>query len=246
MRTRTSIAAILLLPVSALAAPGTIPLPSSLLSPGPIAGPSGALQLALLLSVISLLPAIVLSCTCFARFIIALSFLKAGLATQGAPPTQILVGLALFLTAFVMAPVATQVHQGAIAPYMAGKLDESGALEAATPPIRTFLLKRTRQADLALFYDASRTVRPANSNEVPLRIAVPAYMLSELRTSYEIGLVILLPFLVIDLVIATVLSSLGLMMLPPSTVALPVKLLVFIAADGWHLIMNSLLLGVNG
>jgi flagellar biosynthesis protein FliP len=209
-----------------------------------VSGPTSAVQLVVILGLASLAPAIVLTCTCFARFIIAFSFLKNGLGTQGAPPSQILAGLALFMTLFVMAPVASQVHDRALAPYLAGKVDEKGALEAATPPLRSFFLAHTRQSDLALFYDVSRTAYPKTPDEVPLKIAIPAFVLSELRTAFEIGLVILLPFLVIDLVVATVLSSLGMVMLPPTVVALPVKLIVFLAADGWHLVVSSLLKGM--
>jgi flagellar biosynthetic protein FliP len=205
---------------------------------------TGAVQMAVVLGAASLIPAIVLTCTCFARFIIVFSFLKNGLGTQAAPPNQILVGLALFMTAFVMAPVATKVGNEAIAPYMQGKLDEKGALEAATPPLRAFLTSHTADRDLAMFYDITGTARPTTTADVPLSIAVPAFVVSELRTGFEMGLVILLPFLVIDLVVATVLSSLGMVMLPPPVISLPVKLLVFIVVDGWHLIVSSLLAGV--
>jgi flagellar biosynthetic protein FliP len=205
-----------------------------------------AVQLAVIMGLASLAPAIILTCTCFTRFAVVFSFLKNGLGTQGAPPTQILVGLALFMTLFVMAPVAEQVNDKALAPYLAGKLDEKGALEAGTPPIRDFLLKHTRQADLALFYNVSGTARPKTAAEVPLRIAVPAFVISELQTAFQMGLLMLLPFLVIDLVVATVLSSLGMVMLPPASIALPIKLLVFLAVDGWHLIVSSLLRGVTG
>ena len=206
--------------------------------------PAGALQLSLVLGAASLLPAIVLACTCFARFVIVFSFLKSGLGTQGAPPAQVLVGLALFMTAFVMAPVAAEVQDRAMQPYFAGQIDEAQALEAATPPLRTFLLRHTHEADLALFYEASNAPRPRTAADVPLRIAVPAFAVSELRTAFEMGLVVLLPFLVIDLLVATVLSSLGMVMLPPSVVSIPTKLLVFVAADGWHLVVKSLLRGV--
>jgi flagellar biosynthetic protein FliP len=210
------------------------------------AGPGSAVQLTAILALASLAPAIILTCTCFARFVVVFSFLKTGLGTQGAPPNQVLVGLALFTTLFVMAPVAADVHGKAVQPYLAGEIDERGALEAATPTIRGFLLPRTRAEDLALFYDVSNTPRPASADEVPLRIAVPAFVLSELRTAFTMGLIILLPFLVIDLVVATVLSSLGMMMVPPTLIALPLKLLVFLAVDGWHLITASLLRGAVG
>jgi flagellar biosynthetic protein FliP len=207
-------------------------------------GPSSAVQMTIILAIASLIPAIVLSCTCFARFLIVFSFVRTGLGTQGAPPNQILVGLALFMTMFVMAPTASAVQERALGPYMAGQLDEAGALRAAGPAVKGFLLPRTRQEDLALFYEYSSEPRPATIDDVPLRIAVPAFVLSELRTAFQMGLVVLLPFLLIDLVVATVLSSLGMVMLPPALIALPVKLLVFVMVDGWHLLVQSLLRGV--
>ena len=207
-------------------------------------GPTSGVQMALVLSLITLLPGIVLTCTCFARFLIVFSMLKTGLGTQGAPPNQVLVGLALFMTSFVMAPVGAAAWQQGVQPYLAGQIDESKAIDNITPPVRTFLLRHTRQKDLALFFDVSGLARPRNAGDVPLRIAVPAFAISELRTAFSMGLLVLLPFLVIDLVVATVLSALGLVMLPPAVVSMPVKLLVFIAADGWHLIVKSLLRGV--
>lgn len=211
--------------------------------PAPAAGPSSAVQMVVILTLVSLAPAIVLTCTCFARFVIVLSFLRTGLGTQGSPPNQILIGTALFMTVFVMAPTYDQVHSAAVTPYMDGTLTESQALDAATPPIRTFLLQHTRQEDLSLFYDVSKAPRPATADEVPLRIAVPAFVLSELRTAFQMGLTVLLPFLVIDLLVALILTSMGMMMMPPVMVAMPLKLLVFVAVDGWHLIVESLLKG---
>jgi flagellar biosynthesis protein FliP len=208
-----------------------------------VGGPTSALQIAVILTLVGLAPAIVLTCTCFARFAIVFSFLKSGLGTQGAPPSQVLVGMSLFMTAFVMAPVATELNERALAPYLAGTIDERAALEAGTPALRKFLLERTKERDLALFYEVADAARPASADDVPLRIAVPAFVLSELRTAFQMGFLMLLPFLVIDLLIATVLSALGMVMLPPAVVALPVKLLVFVAVDGWSLIVRSLLRG---
>lgn len=205
---------------------------------------SSAIQIAMLLTLISLAPALVLSCTTFARFVVVFSFLRTGLGTAGAPPSQVLVGLALFMTIFVMAPTATAVHEVAIAPYLSSTLSETEALEAATPILRKFLLHHTRQSDLGLFYEVSNEARPESPDEVPLRIAVPAFVLSELKTAFEMGFIVLLPFLVIDLIVATVLSSLGMVMLPPAVVSLPIKVLVFVAADGWNLVVGSLLRGV--
>jgi flagellar biosynthetic protein FliP len=238
----------LLVPAKAFAAPVVAAANAAATAPAAAAatsgGPSSAVQMTIILAVASLIPAIVLSCTCFARFVIVFSFVRTGLGTQGAPPNQILVGLALFMTTFVMAPTATKVHEKALGPYMAGTLDEAGALREASGPVKEFLLPRTRQEDLALFYEFSTEARPKTAADVPLRIAVPAFMVSELRTAFQMGLVVLLPFLLVDLVVATVLSSLGMVMLPPALIALPVKLLVFVMVDGWHLLVQSLMRGV--
>ena len=210
----------------------------------PPEGNSSAVHLVVLLTIASLAPAIVLTCTCFARFAIVFSFLRNGLATQGAPPNQVLVGLALFMTLFVMSPTADTIYANAVKPYLAGEMSEAQALEQATPVLRRFLLERTRQRDLMLFYEVSSNSRPTTAVDVPLRVAVPAFVLSELTTAFKIGLVILLPFLVVDLIVASILSSLGMVMLPPPIVSLPIKLLVFVAVDGWHLMVSSLLRGV--
>lgn len=207
------------------------------------AGPLSALTVALALGAVTLLPALVLSCTNFVRFVVVLGFVRTGMGTPSAPPTQIVVGLALFMTLFVSAPLATRLYEVAGAPYLDGKLSERQALEAATPPLRDFLLAHTSERNLELFYSVSEAPRPATAEDVPLRIAIPAFVLSELSTAFEIGLTILLPFLVIDLVAATVLTALGMVMLPPQVVSLPLKLLVFALIDGWHVIVESLLRG---
>jgi flagellar biosynthetic protein FliP len=206
-------------------------------------GGVGAVGMVVVLTLVSLLPAIVLSCTCFVRFIVVFGFVRTGLGTPSAPPNQVLVGLALFMAVFVSAPIGMQIYDQAGRPYLDGQIDEKQAFDQATPPLRTFLLHHTTETDLALFYEVSNAPRPATIDEVPLRIAVPAFILSELRIAFKIGLTILLPFLVIDLVAATVLTSLGMVMVPPSVVALPVKLLVFVMIDGWHLVVQSLLRG---
>ena len=218
-------------------------LPAALPSLPGGAGGLGAIGMIGLFTLITLLPAIVLSCTCFVRFVVVLGFVRTGLGTPSAPPNQILVGLALFLAAVVAAPVASEVYDRAGRAYLAGQLDERAALEAATPPIRAFLLAHTTPRDLALFYEATSTPRPATVAEVPLRIAIPAFVIAELRLAFQIGLTMLLPFLVIDLVAATVLTALGMVMVPPQVIALPIKLLVFVMIDGWHLVVQSLLRG---
>jgi flagellar biosynthesis protein FliP len=208
-------------------------------------GPSalGAVSMVVLLTVVTLLPAIILSCTCFVRFVVVLGFVRTGLGTQSAPPNQVLVGLALFMAVFTSAPVAKDMYESGGKQYLAGSMDEKQAIEAATPPLRDFLLRRTSEADLSLFYNYSDAPRPTTAADVPLRIAIPAFIISELRNAFKIGLTILLPFLVIDLLAATILTSLGMVMVPPQVVALPIKLLVFVMIDGWHLVVASLLRG---
>ncbi len=209
-------------------------------------GSAGPLGMVVLLTLVTLLPAIILSCTSFVRFIVVLGFVRTGLGTPSAPPNQVLVGLALFMTVFVSAPVAMDMYDKGGKPYFAGQIDEKQALEAALPPLRTFLVSHTADSDLGLFLDVSGSARPQTMEEVPMRALIPAFILSELRMAFKIGLTILLPFLVIDLVAATVLTSLGMVMVPPSVVALPAKLLVFVMIDGWHLVVESLLRGVRG
>ena len=218
--------------------------PNALHGSGGSAGPIG---MVVLLTLVTLLPAIILSCTSFVRFIVVLGFVRTGLGTPAAPPNQVLVGLALFMTVFVSAPVAMDMYNAGGKQYFAGQLDEQHALDAALPPLRKFLVAHTGDADLELSLEVSSTKqRPATIDEVPIRALIPAFILSELRTAFKIGLTILLPFLVIDLVAATVLTSLGMVMVPPSVVALPAKLLVFVMIDGWHVVVESLLRGVRG
>ena len=207
---------------------------------------SGPLGMVVLLTLVTLLPAIILSCTSFVRFVVVLGFVRTGLGTPSAPPNQVLVGLALFMTVFVSAPVALEMYDKGGKPYFAGQIDEKQALEQALPPLRTFLIAHTADTDLNLFLEVSKADRPATMEDVPMRALIPAFILSELRMAFKIGLTILLPFLVIDLVAATVLTSLGMVMVPPSVVALPAKLLVFVMIDGWHLVVESLLRGVRG
>lgn len=233
---------------AATAAPGAAALDEpmrALVSAAPAgpAGPLSALGVALVLGAVTLLPALVLSCTNFVRFVVVLGFVRTGLGAPSAPPTQILVGLALFMTAFASAPLAARLYDVAAAPYLDGKLDERAALAAATPPLRDFLVRHTSEKNLELFYSVSGEPRPTAIDDVPLRIAIPAFVLSELTTAFAIGLTILLPFLVIDLVAATVLTALGMVMLPPQVVSLPLKLLVFALIDGWHVIVEALLRG---
>jgi len=199
------------------------------------AGPGLAPQLKILalLTLLSLLPAIVLTMTSFTRIVVVLSFVKQGVGAQQSPPSQVLVGLALFLTMFTMAPVTNTVLKEAYEPYAAGKIDESAALERAAAPLRSFMLRQTREADLALFYQAAQAPLPSTEE--------PAFVVSELTTAFHMGVLVLLPFLVIDLAVAAVLMAMGMMMVPPASISLPLKLLLFVVVDGWHLLVGSLL-----
>jgi flagellar biosynthetic protein FliP len=234
------------LAAAAAAAPAAIDPLAAATSAAPTAGSHGSLGavgMVVMLTLVTLLPAIVLSCTCFVRFIVVLGFVRTGIGTPAAPPNQVLVGLALFMSVFVSAPVATEIYDRAGRAYLAGQIDEKQAFEAATPPLRAFLVHHTTEADLTLFYEVSTSPRPSTIDDVPLKIAIPAFILSELRLAFKIGLTILLPFLVIDLVAATILTSLGMVMVPPQVIALPIKLLVFVMIDGWHLVVQSLMRG---
>lgn len=204
-------------------------------------GLSPQLKILALLTILSFLPAIVLTMTSFTRIVIVLGFVRTGLGTQQTPPTQVLVGLALFLSSFTMAPLLTTIARDAYQPYADGSISDSEALDRASAPLRTFMLRQTREADLMLFYEATRAPAPKTEEEVPMRIAVPAFVVSELTTAFQMGVLVLLPFLVIDLAVSSVLMSLGMMMVPPTTISLPIKLLLFVVVDGWHMLVGSLL-----
>jgi flagellar biosynthetic protein FliP len=211
------------------------------LAPLGTGGLTPPLKILALLTILSLLPAIVLTMTSFTRFVVVLSFVRQGIGSQQTPPNQVLVGMALFLTLFTMAPVVNTVMHDAYEPYASGAISEQEALDRATTPIRSFVLRQTREADLALFYGAARLPYPKTENEVPLRIAVPAFMVSELTTAFEMGVLVLLPFLVVDLAVSSTLMSMGMMMVPPTSISLPLKLLLFVVVDGWNLLIGSLL-----
>ena len=199
------------------------------------------LKILALLTLLSLLPAIVLTMTSFTRVAIVLGFVRQGIGTQQSPPNQVIVGLALFVSLFVMSPVVNKVIDEAYKPYAAGAITEEQAIERASAPIRAFMLRQTREADLQLFYDAAREPLPKTEEEVPLRICVPAFVVSELTTAFQMGVLVLLPFLVIDLAVSSILMSMGMMMVPPTTISLPIKLLLFVAVDGWSMIVGSLI-----
>ena len=199
-----------------------------------------ALKVLLMMTVLSLAPAIIISMTSFTRIVVVLSFMRQAVGSQNVPPTQVILALSLLLTVVVMTPVATQVHREAIVPYTEKRIDEAAAWDAARVPITDFLLRQTRPEDLKLFYDLSKTPHPATANDVSIHLAVPAFMISELRTGFEMGFLLFLPFALIDLITASLLTSMGMMMLPPTTLSTPLKLLLFVAVDGWALLTRSL------
>jgi len=199
-----------------------------------------SLQTLLFLSALTVLPAVLLMMTGFTRIIIVLSLLRQALGTPSSPPNQVLVGLALFLTFFVMGPVFDRIYQEAWLPYSENRIEIGEALEKGVQPLRGFMLRQTREADLALFLKISGTGELASPQDVPLKVLVPAYVTSELKTAFQIGFLVFLPFLIIDMVVASVLMSMGMMMVSPALIALPFKLMLFVLVDGWGLLIGSL------
>lgn len=207
---------------------------------------AGSLQIIILLTILSLAPAILIMMTSFTRIIIILSFLRNALGTQQMPPNQVLIGFALFLTFFIMAPIGTEVNSQALQPYSKGEITQEVAIKKAMSPIREFMLKQTRDKDLALFLKLSKMPNPPQTREqikelAPNTVVIPAFIISELKTAFQIGFIIFIPFLIIDMVVASTLMSMGMMMLPPVMISLPFKLLLFIMVDGWNLITQSII-----
>jgi flagellar biosynthesis protein FliP len=210
----------------------------AILETGSLAAP---LKMLLVLTALALLPAILMTTTSFVRTVVVLSFIRQGVGAQQSPPSQVIVGLAIFLTLFTMAPVATEIKKVAVDPYLAGSISEVQALEVGAGPLRRFMLRQTREKDLKLFYDATGAPLPATPDDVPMRLAMPAFVISELTTAFQMGVVVLLPFLVVDLAVASLLMSMGMMMVPPATISLPIKMLLFVLVDGWNLVAGSIL-----
>ncbi len=217
-------------------------LPALTSTPAPGGGQTWTLsiQTLLLLTSLTFLPAVLLMMTGFTRIIIVLSLLRQALGTPTAPPNQVLVGLALFLTLFVMSPVLERIHAEAYQPYVENKLDVNQALAKAAEPLRQFMLRQTRETDLELFVRLSGETAPADVTAVPLKILVPAYVTSELKTAFQIGFIVFIPFLIIDMLVASVLMSMGMMMVSPALIALPFKIMLFVLVDGWNLLIGSL------
>ena len=221
----------------------TVPLPSINLNMSPTSNPHqivAALQILLLLTVLSLAPTLLVMVTSFTRIIVVLGFVRTALGTQQTPPNQVLVGLALLLTFFVMAPVIKDVNANAVQPYLKNQISQQTALNRAATPLRAFMFKQTREKDIALFYAISKEPRPRAQSDVPTYILVPAFVLSELKTAFEIGFAIYIPFIFIDMVTASILLSMGMMMSPPILLSLPFKILIFVLVDGWNLTVAAL------
>jgi len=201
---------------------------------------TGTLQILLFFTLLTMLPALLLTMSSFTRIIIVLSFVRRALSLQTMPPNQVMIGLALFLTMFTMAPVWTDISKNAVEPYRAGAIDQATAFDEATRAVRGFMLRQTREKDLALFVHLARMERPKGPEDVPTHVLIPAFVTSELKTAFQMGFVIFLPFLVIDMVVSSVLTSMGMFMLPPVVISVPFKILLFVLVDGWHLILRSL------
>jgi flagellar biosynthetic protein FliP len=198
------------------------------------------IQIFLMLTILSIAPGLLIMTTSFTRIVVVLSFLRTAMGTQGAPSNQIILALSMFLTFFIMNPVWNQVHKEAYLPWKAQQITQELAMERAVQPVRKFMLSQTREKDLALFVSLSKLPRPKNANDIPTLTIIPAFMISELRTAFQIGFLIYIPFIVVDMVVASVLMSMGMMMLPPVMISMPFKILLFVLVDGWGLVISSL------
>ncbi|MDD5176112.1 MAG: flagellar type III secretion system pore protein FliP [Sterolibacterium sp.] len=199
-----------------------------------------SIQTLLLLTGLTFLPALILMMTSFTRIIIVLSLLRQAIGTQSAPPNQVLVGLSLFLTFFIMAPVADKIYTDAYLPLAENKIGFMEALDRGALPLRGFMIKQTREPDLALFTKIAKQPKPASADQIPMRVLIPAFVTSELKTAFQIGFIVFIPFLIIDMVVASVLMSMGMMMMSPVIVSLPFKIMLFVLVDGWNLLIGSL------
>lgn len=223
-----------------LAGPLDLPLVQVTSDPDGSQTYSLSLRILLVMTALTLLPAALMMLTSFTRIVIVLALVRQALGTGTTPSNQVLIGISLFMTLFVMGPVIDAVHQDAVTPYMEERIDAGAAFKAAQDPISRFLLSHTRETDLTLFYELSGQARPEQVGEVPFRLLVPAFVTSELKTAFQIGFVIFIPFLIIDLVVASVLMAMGMMMLSPVIISFPFKLMLFVLADGWNLILGTL------
>lgn len=203
------------------------------------------LQLLLLMSVLSLAPYLLIMMTSFVRISIVLSFIRTALGTQQVPPTQVMMGLSLFITLFIMMPVGKSINKEALQPFLSGKISQTEALERAGEPIKGFMLRQTRTEDVKLFLELAKIPIPKSRNDVPMHVVIPAFMISEVKTGFEIGFLIYVPFLVVDMIVASVLMSMGMFMLSPMSISLPFKLLLFVMVDGWELVIKGVVKGFH-
>jgi len=206
---------------------------------------ANSIEILFILTILALAPSILIMMTSFTRIIIVLSFIRKAISTQTTPPNQVLIGLALFLTFYIMAPVGSEINEKAIQPYLSEAITQETAIENAMEPIRDFMLRQTRSKDLALFIDISNSNTPQRIEDVPTKALIPAFIISEIKTGFEIGFILFIPFIVIDMIVASTLMSMGMLMLPPVMISLPFKILLFIMVDGWNIIIKSLIMGIK-
>ena len=234
---------LLLTPLPITAQDRAMPIPVLKIGIGESKDPgevSVLIQILFFLTILSLAPALLIMMTCFTRLVVVFSFLRNALGIHQMPPNQILIGLALFLTFFIMTPVYQSVRENAWVPYVEKKISQEKAMEEALKPVRAFMLKQTREKDLALFVSIAKIPKPKSMEDLPTTVILPAFMISELKTAFQIGFILFLPFLVIDMVVASILLSMGMMMLPPVMISMPFKILLFVMVDGWYLVVGSL------
>jgi flagellar biosynthetic protein FliP len=209
-------------------------------------GGSAPVKLLLLFTALSFASALLVSVTCFTRIVIVLSFLRQALGTPTLPPNQVVIALALVLSAFIMGPTADRVYEGALGPYLEDRMGHAEALDRASGPMREFMLRQTREQDLALFFEVAERPRPTRGEEIPMSIVMPAFMVSEITTAFRMGLFLYIPLLLVDVLVAAILTSMGMMMVPPVMIALPLKVSLFVMADGWRLVIASLARSFSG
>jgi flagellar biosynthetic protein FliP len=230
-------------PTGAGAQEGGIPIPNVSIGVGQSQSPSDVgtgLQILFMLTILTLAPSLLIMVTSFTRTVIVLSLIRNAIGIPQLPPNQVLIGLSLFLSFFVMAPTWNRVNQDALQPYLAGDMRQSEAVDKAIVPVREFMLKQTREKDLSLFVSMAKIERPRTADDIPTYVLIPSFVISELKTAFQMGFLVFVPFLIIDIVVSSVLMSMGMMMLPPVMISLPFKLLLFVMVDGWHLIVKSL------
>ena len=231
------------------AAPGTtLPIPDINISLDNSNSPKqyvDSIKLLIMLTILTLLPSFIMMMTSFVRLVVVFGFLRSAIGTQQSPPNQVIIGLALFITVFIMTPVYKELDKNAIQPYLNNQINQAQFVEQGSKPLRNFMLKQTRQKDLQLFIDAAKLDYKVTKDNVPLYVVVPSFIISELKTAFQIGFLLFIPFMVIDLVVASVLMSMGMFMLPPVMISLPFKLLLFVMVDGWYLLVKSLILSFS-